>query len=73
MYTYKIIKENAVSGQQDKRTRTITRCRPLEVGGLYLHLGRGYPGAHRILELVEVLGRRLRKEALSNGKTSINS
>lgn len=52
MYTYRIIKENLVNGTQAKRSRTITRYRPLEVGGLYLHLGKGYPGAYRVLGLL---------------------
>lgn len=52
MYTYRIIKEDFYSGKRGKRTRTITRVRPLEIGGLYLHLGKGYPGAYRVLELI---------------------
>ena len=54
MYTYKIIKENIVTGERAKRSRTISRFRPLEVGGLYLHLGEGYPGAYRVLALINV-------------------
>lgn len=53
MYTYRIVKENVVNGARGKRTRTITKNRPLDVGGLYLHLGIGYPGAYRVLELIE--------------------
>lgn len=53
LYTYRIIKENCVNGQRAKRTRTITRYKPLEIGGLYLHLGDGYPGAYRVLELIK--------------------
>jgi|GEM_PF-4198422 len=34
MYTYKIIKEDFYTGICAKRTRTICRNRPLEVGGL---------------------------------------
>lgn len=52
MYTYRVIRENAVTGQRAKRSRTITRFKPLQVGGLYCHLGSGYPGFQRILELV---------------------
>lgn len=52
MYTYRIVKENLVNGVRSARTRTIERNRPLEVGGLYLHLGKGYPGAYRVLELI---------------------
>ena len=53
MYTYKIIKEDFYTGICAKRTRTICRNRPLEVGGLYSHLGKGYPGTYRALELIE--------------------
>lgn len=53
MYTYKIIKENVVTGERAKRSRTISRLRPLEIGGLYLHLGNGYPGAYRVLALIK--------------------
>lgn len=51
-YTYKVIRENVVTGERAKRSRTIERYEPLTVGGLYVHLGSGYPGARRILELV---------------------
>ena len=53
MYKYKIIKEDFYTGICAKRTRTICRNRPLEVGGLYSHLGKGYPGTYRVLELIE--------------------
>lgn len=53
MYTYRIVKENVVNGSRAKRTRTITRYKPLKIGGLYLQLGTGYPGAYRVLELIE--------------------
>ena len=49
MYTYRIVKENLVNGVRSARTRTIERNRPLEVG---VHLGKGYPGAYRVLELI---------------------
>lgn len=52
MHTYRIVKENLVNGVRSARTRTIDRNKPLEVGGLYLHLGKGYPGAYRVLELI---------------------
>lgn len=54
MYTYKIVKENIVNGDRAKRTRQITRPTPLKIGGLYMHLGKGYPGAYRVLDLLEV-------------------
>lgn len=53
MYTYRVIKENVSNGKRGLRARILTRNRPLEVGGLYLHLGKGYPGAYRVLELIE--------------------
>lgn len=53
IYTYRIVKENFINGQRADRARSITRYEPLEVGGLYLHLGHGYPGAYRVLELVK--------------------
>lgn len=55
MYTYRVVKEDFHSGERSKRTRTITRNRPLRVGGLYMHLGKGFSGAYRVLELLEVL------------------
>lgn len=53
MYVYRIIRENIVNGVRSKRTRTIDRYEPLKIGGLYMHLGKGYPGAYRVLELIE--------------------
>lgn len=53
-YTYLAVKENAVTGEQGKRIRRVTKRRPLEVNGLYMHLGKGYHGAYRILKLVQV-------------------
>lgn len=54
LYTYRIAKENHVIGEQSTRTRTIDRYRPLEVGGLYMHLGKGFSGAYRVLALISV-------------------
>ena len=53
-YIYRIARENLVTGELAKRSRTIERYDPLKVGGLYMHLGSGYPGAQRVLELVRV-------------------
>lgn len=50
MFIYRVAKENAVNGQQSKRTRIIHRNRPLAVGGLYVHLGYGFRGTYRVLE-----------------------
>ena len=51
-YTYKVIRENVVTGERAKRSRTIERYKPLTVGGLYMHLGSGYPRAQRVLKLI---------------------
>lgn len=51
-YVYKVIRENVVTGERAKRSHTIERYKPLTVGGLYVHLGSGYPGAQRVLELI---------------------
>lgn len=49
LYKYKVIREYP-DGTQAKRARTyccyVTR---LEVGGLYTHLGIGFPGMQRVL------------------------
>lgn len=51
LYIYKVIPE-AWDGSRGKRTKTIERFKPnLEVGGLYVHLGRGFPEAHRVLSV----------------------
>lgn len=51
-YIYRVARENVVTGERAKRSRTIERYEPLTVGGLYMHLGSGYPGAQRVLELM---------------------
>ena len=53
-YIYRVARENVVTGERAKRSRTIERYDQLTVGGLYMHLGSGYPGAQRVLELVKV-------------------
>ena len=53
MYTYRIIKEDPNAGKRGKRSRKYYCYEPLKVGSLYMHLGHGYPGAYRILELIE--------------------
>lgn len=52
LYTYKVVKENVETGQQAKRTKLCIRYNQLSVGSLYMHLGAGFPGAQRVLELV---------------------
>lgn len=53
-YIYRVARENLTTGERAKRSRMIERYKPLTVGGLYMHLGSGYPGAQRVLELVRV-------------------
>ncbi len=53
-YIYRVARENVVTGERAKRSRTIERYDQLKVGGLYVHLGSGYPGEQRVLELVRV-------------------
>ncbi|MCD8073751.1 MAG: hypothetical protein LUF27_01720 [Lachnospiraceae bacterium] len=53
-YVYKVIRENVVTGEQGKRPKKCWRFEPLKVGGLYCHLGDGFPGFQRVLELVEI-------------------
>lgn len=52
MYTYRVIKEDPYTGQQAKRSRTITKNRQFKIGGLYIHIP-GLKGCWRVLELVE--------------------
>lgn len=53
-YEYTLIKEDLVTGQRGKRRkRYISFTDKLEVGGLYLHLGIGFPGAQRVLSVEE--------------------
>lgn len=53
MYTYWIVNEDFCTGKQGSHRRRIARDRPLKVGGLYAHLGRGCLGCYRVLELIE--------------------
>ena len=42
-YIYRVARENVVTGERAKRSRTIERYEPLKVGGLYaLRSGRLY-------------------------------
>lgn len=53
-YTYRVVKEDVITGERGKRMRMIVRRSPLEIGGLYMHLGNGFQGAYRVLELVKI-------------------
>lgn len=50
MYTDQ--REDWTTGDKAKRTRIIIRDKPdLRVGGLYVHLGKGYPGCRRVVSM----------------------
>lgn len=53
VYCYEVIRENAVSGQRSGQVEMYYSNRPLEIGGLYLHL-RDLKGAYRVLNELEV-------------------
>ena len=54
VYVYEVVREDLVTGKQGKRKKKLYRYVPdLEVGGLYLHLGSGCPGAQRVLSMRE--------------------
>ena len=54
LYRYRLIRENAVTGKRGKRTKVFTSFLPeLNVGGLYCHLGPGFPGFQRVLSMTE--------------------
>lgn len=48
VYVYKVVREYP-DGRRSGRVRNITRYKPLVVGGLYVHLGNGFPGMQRII------------------------
>ena len=55
IYTYRIVKENPITGEQAKRCHMVDTAAPLKIGGLYMHLkGAGHSGAWRILELIKI-------------------
>lgn len=47
-YIYKVIREYP-DGSRSRKSRTISRYKPLKVGGLYVHLGKGFPGMQRVI------------------------
>lgn len=53
MYTYWIVNEDFYTGKQGDQKRRISRKRPLRVGCLYAHLGKGCLGRYRVLRLIE--------------------
>lgn len=52
MYIYKVVREYP-DGSRGRRAKKIYRFEHeiLQVGGLYVHLGSGYPGMQRVLEV----------------------
>lgn len=51
LYIYKVVREYA-DGTQGKRARTLCLYEPdLVVGGVYAHLGLGYPGLQRVVSM----------------------
>lgn len=54
IYVYRVIREDLITGQRGKRAKRYSSYSPdLTVGGLYLHLGSGFPGAQRVLDMQE--------------------
>ena len=47
-YIYTVVREYP-DGSHGKRVKKYYTFSPLKVGGLYTHLGRGYPGMQRVL------------------------
>ena len=53
LYAYKVVRED-INGNRGKRAKRLVRYGnepPLRIGGLYTHLGRGYPGMQRVLSM----------------------
>lgn len=52
-YTYKVVREYP-DGSRARKVSKLTLYKPtLVVGGLYVHLGKGYPGMQRIISIEE--------------------
>ena len=53
-YIYTVVKEDFITGNPIGRAKKYYSFTPsLEVGGLYMHLGKGYPGCQRVLDVEE--------------------
>lgn len=51
LYKYQVIRED-LSGKRGKRAKNLYRFEnDLKVGGLYVHLGSGFPGFQRVLSV----------------------
>lgn len=52
IYVYRVIREDIITGQRGKRAKRYISYEPnLTIGGLYLHIGNGFPGAQRVLDM----------------------
>lgn len=52
LYKYKVIREDW-NGNRGKRAKTYWSFEnKLTVGGLYVHLGSGFPGMQRVLSMI---------------------
>lgn len=54
-YICTVVREDYRTGERARRTRKYYSSRPLTVGSLYVHLGKGYPGFQRVLDVEERL------------------
>ena len=51
LYKYKVVRED-LNGKRGKRAKTLYSFENnLKVGGLYCHLGAGFPGFQRVLSV----------------------
>lgn len=54
-YICTVVREDFRTGERAKHTRKYYSFTPLTVGGLYVHLGKGYPGCRRVWDKKERL------------------
>ncbi len=53
LYKYKVVRED-LNGIQGKKAKTYYSFTDnLKIGGLYTHLGTGFPGLQRVLSMTE--------------------
>ena len=53
LYVYKVVRED-INGNRGTRAKRLARYEgelPLKIGGLYTHLGSGFPGMQRVLSM----------------------
>lgn len=52
LYVYRVVREDLTTGKRGARSKRYWSYTPnLTIGGLYLHLGPGYPGLQRVLSM----------------------